>query len=267
MCQLLGMNCNTPTDFTFSFTGFAARGGDTDTHADGWGLAFYEGRGCRSFVDNLPSSASPIAEILKSYPIKTLNMLAHIRKATCGELLLENVHPFQRELWGRSWVFAHNGDVPLCRAPREEVAGVMLNYARATAPIPDPNAQASPTFMPIGDTDSEMAFCLLLNRLAGRYNGMPNTLELYDEVSLAQTIGSGSTRTLTVTRTLTLTPTLRSMPGLRTSRPTTASPQRFCGGAILTRSLAPTTIAGPTPALALTLNPRGGATRAARAWD
>jgi hypothetical protein len=30
MCQLLGMNCNTPTDVTFSFTGFAQRGGRTD---------------------------------------------------------------------------------------------------------------------------------------------------------------------------------------------------------------------------------------------
>ncbi|MEN9451585.1 MAG: glutamine amidotransferase, partial [Pseudomonadota bacterium] len=25
MCQLLGMNCNTPTDIVFSFTGFATR--------------------------------------------------------------------------------------------------------------------------------------------------------------------------------------------------------------------------------------------------
>jgi predicted glutamine amidotransferase len=46
MCQLLGMNCNTPTDVTFSFTGFAQRGGRTDHHADGWGIAFFEGRAC-----------------------------------------------------------------------------------------------------------------------------------------------------------------------------------------------------------------------------
>ena len=45
MCQLLGMNCNTPTDVTFSFAGFAQRGGRTDHHADGWGIAFFEGRG------------------------------------------------------------------------------------------------------------------------------------------------------------------------------------------------------------------------------
>lgn len=45
MCQLLGMNCNVPTDVTFSFTGFAQRGGKTDHHTDGWGIAFLRTRG------------------------------------------------------------------------------------------------------------------------------------------------------------------------------------------------------------------------------
>jgi predicted glutamine amidotransferase len=40
MCQLLAMNCNVPTDICFSFAGFQARGGATDVHADGWGIAF-----------------------------------------------------------------------------------------------------------------------------------------------------------------------------------------------------------------------------------
>ena len=30
MCQLLGMNCNTPTDIVFSFEGFRRRAGLTD---------------------------------------------------------------------------------------------------------------------------------------------------------------------------------------------------------------------------------------------
>jgi predicted glutamine amidotransferase len=34
------MNCNTPTDATFSFSGFSQRGGVTDHHSDGWGIAF-----------------------------------------------------------------------------------------------------------------------------------------------------------------------------------------------------------------------------------
>lgn len=42
MCQLLGMNCNTPTDIGFSFTGFRQRGGLTDHHEDGFGIAFFE---------------------------------------------------------------------------------------------------------------------------------------------------------------------------------------------------------------------------------
>lgn len=39
-CQLLGMNCNTPTDVTFSSRSFAQRGGRTSQHTDGWRIAF-----------------------------------------------------------------------------------------------------------------------------------------------------------------------------------------------------------------------------------
>ena len=46
MCQLLGMNCNTPTDIGFSFAGFRKRGGMTDSHEDGFGIAFFERSEC-----------------------------------------------------------------------------------------------------------------------------------------------------------------------------------------------------------------------------
>src|SRR5471030_27633 len=69
MCQLLGMNCAEPTDVTFSFTGFAARGGVTDHHADGWGIAFFEDKACRLFIDHQSSASSPLAEMVKRYPI------------------------------------------------------------------------------------------------------------------------------------------------------------------------------------------------------
>ena len=64
MCQLLGMNCAEPTDVTFSFTGFAARGGVTDHHADGWGIAFFEDKACRLFIDHQSSASSPLAEMV-----------------------------------------------------------------------------------------------------------------------------------------------------------------------------------------------------------
>lgn len=92
---------NTPTDFCFSFRGFRKRGGRTDRHVDGWGLGFFEGKGYRNFVDTLPSTLSPVASLMCTYPIKTRTVIAHVRLATQGKVGLENVHPFSRELWGR----------------------------------------------------------------------------------------------------------------------------------------------------------------------
>ena len=100
-CQLLGMNCANPTSFALSlWPDFCQRGGSTDVHADGWGLAYYDmpGQGgLRQFHDVEAASTSPLASFLGQQPILTKNMLAHIRYATTGEVDLCNVHPFTRE--------------------------------------------------------------------------------------------------------------------------------------------------------------------------
>lgn len=64
MCELLGMSANVPTDICFSFTGLVQRGGGTGPHKDGWGITFYEGKGCRTFKDPQPSFQSPIAKLV-----------------------------------------------------------------------------------------------------------------------------------------------------------------------------------------------------------
>lgn len=152
MCQLLGMNANTPTDVVFSFTGLASRAHE---HKDGFGIAFFEDdRGLRLFVDHHGARTSPVAELVKCYPIKSRNVVAHIRKATQGRVALENTHPFVRELWGRYWVCAHNGDLKDF-APRLHGA-----------------------FRPVGDTDSERAFCWLMQELAKAHAGTPSVEEL-----------------------------------------------------------------------------------------
>ena len=157
MCQLLGMNCNVPTDICFSFTGFRRRGGATDQHSDGWGIAFFEGRGCRLFLDPVPAVHSPVAELVRNYPIRSTNVIAHIRKATRGVVGLENTHPFMRELWGRYWIFAHNGTLEDF-APRLEGR-----------------------FCPVGTTDSELAFCCILEALREAFPaGMPEVVALAD---------------------------------------------------------------------------------------
>ena len=138
------MNCNVPTDIVFSFTGFATRSCGEDSHKDGWGIAFFEGAAVRHFVDHEAAIVSPIADLIRRWPIKSKNVIAHIRKATQGQVALENCHPFVRELWGHYWVFAHNGDLqnfhPLLDGP----------------------------YRPVGATDSERAFCYLLQQLRRR---------------------------------------------------------------------------------------------------
>ena len=151
MCQLLGLNANTPTDVMFSFTGFSSR---AEEHKDGFGIAFFEDKGVRLFVDAHSAQESPVAEMVRRYPIKSENIVAHIRKATQGRVALENTHPFVRELWGRYWVFAHNGD--------------LKDYA--------PHLHGA--FRPVGSTDSERAFCWLMQELAKAHASVPTTAEL-----------------------------------------------------------------------------------------
>lgn len=165
MCQLLGMNCNTPTDILFSFEGFHRRGGLTDHHADGWGIAFFEGRGVRLYLDDKPSADSPVAALVRQYPIKSENVIAHIRKATQGEINLANCHPFQREIWGQYWIFAHNGN--------------LVDFA--------PTAGCH--YQPVGSTDSEAAFCYIMEQLRQRWCQPPTLDELFEAIEgLAATL-------------------------------------------------------------------------------
>ena len=72
MCELLGMECNVPTDIVFSFAGLASRGGRVGPHRDGWGLALYDGKIARTFLDPDPAAHSPLARFVREHPIKTL---------------------------------------------------------------------------------------------------------------------------------------------------------------------------------------------------
>jgi predicted glutamine amidotransferase len=145
MCQLFSMSSQAAATITFSFTGFSERGGRTADHPDGWGIAFYEGAGCRVFHDDQPACSSTLATYIRTTPIKSNIAIAHVRKATQGPTAVANCHPFQREWRGQPWVFAHNGDLRDWRAP------------------------LSGPYHPVGTTDSEHAFCWLMQELNARF--------------------------------------------------------------------------------------------------
>lgn len=156
------MECNVPTDIVFSFSGLALRGGARGPHADGWGLALYEGRAVRTFLEPAAAAKSPLAKYIRENPIKTLLAIAHVRKRTRGPVNLANTHPFVRELWGRHFTFAHNGTV---RAVRRHPTG---------------------RFHPIGTTDSEHAFCAIMHRLERAFpKGYPDNEALARAVARA----------------------------------------------------------------------------------
>lgn len=147
MCQLLGINSQQRFDTTPLLADFFRRGGNTDNHADGWGIASFD-----SF-DNLQlikheSAAAHCPQVRTFLQQRQLSdrLIAHIRKATFGERLVENTQPFRRSLWGSDWVFAHNGD---------------LHHF-----YPEPNS----LFPVKGGTDSERAFCSLLSDLVQQFD-------------------------------------------------------------------------------------------------
>jgi len=69
--------------------------------------------------------------------ISDLKYVAHFRKATGGALSISNTHPFQF----RDWIFAHNG--------------TLENFS----------PRLGGHYQPVGTTDSELAFCYLLETL------------------------------------------------------------------------------------------------------
>jgi len=89
---------------------------------------------------------SPIARLIQEYPIKSRAVIGHIRQANRGPVALKNTHPFTREQWGSYWTFAHNGQLSDYQ--------ILLQKGK---------------HQPVGETDSEAAFCWLLNELDRKY--------------------------------------------------------------------------------------------------
>jgi glutamine amidotransferase len=145
MCELFALSASAPVEIKLSLAELARHGGQTGIHSDGWGVAFLEGRDVRLIREPSAAAFSPWVQCLQDHPVQSDTVIAHIRHATRGAIELANTQPFVRELGGRVQVFAHNGYLD------DAVLSDKASMQR---------------FQPIGDTDSEAAFCLLLERMA-----------------------------------------------------------------------------------------------------
>ena len=155
MCELFAICAESPIQFQYSLEEFAKHGGLIKPHKSGWGIAAYQGRDSIVMKEPEPAAYSPLINYIANNPIDTSLAIAHVRYATHGNISYENTHPFNRELGGRTHTFAHNGG---------------LEDIKARLPLP------TQRFMPIGETDSEYAFCYLLSQLTKIWDNRTPTI-------------------------------------------------------------------------------------------
>lgn len=176
MCELFGLSCNKAVNISFSFTTLRQK---NPLHSSGWGIGFYRPGG-----ENYPPYATIIKEpisvrdsifnyFLKYGYIRSNIFLSHFRLATVGAQVPLNTHPFQLMVDPRpnssqekSWIFAHGGTI----------GGIQS----------DPRFQS--ILKPYGNTDSEHAFCYLIDQLRQAYFENGFTLSVNAKIRIIQEI-------------------------------------------------------------------------------
>lgn len=113
-------------------------------HKDGWGIAWYDECEIRLVKESRPAAESACVRFIQETQFTTPFAISHVRRANRGAVALRNCQPFVCEMGGTWHAFAHNGDL----------AGI---DAAMPAHLDG--------FRTIGETDSEIAFCALLERL------------------------------------------------------------------------------------------------------
>lgn len=115
-------------------------------HPDGWGVSYY--------INNIPHVIKSDKTAINDSIFKTVSgivssqtVLAHLRKATLGEINILNTHPFQ---FG-SWTFAHNGNIKDFKDKRAIIEKEIYPQFKRFI---------------IGKTDSEVIFYFLISRLS-----------------------------------------------------------------------------------------------------
>jgi len=140
LCELFGFNSD--LEVTVRFYPLERK---AEKH-NSWGVSFFKEGAAVIYKEEKPVYESQLARYIGALGFKTKIAIFHIRHATYGSISYWNCHPFERELFGRSWVFAHTGTVNIL-------------YKKEFEPK---------YYKPIGETDSELAFCYILSEIRRR---------------------------------------------------------------------------------------------------
>src|SRR5260370_14914176 len=115
---------------------------------DGWGLGYYPAGEPSVAVlkEPAPPGGSIRGELVKAWEhLEASLFVLHVRTATWGPNTDANTQPFVRSWGGREWMIGHAGSL--------------------TSRLDE---KFEPAFEPVGATDTERVFCVLLARIAAR---------------------------------------------------------------------------------------------------
>jgi transglutaminase-like putative cysteine protease/predicted glutamine amidotransferase len=115
---------------------------------DGWGLGYYPAGEPSAAVlkEPAPPHGSIRGELVKAWEhLEASLFVLHVRTATWGPNTDANTQPFVRSWGGREWMIGHAGSL--------------------TSRLDE---KFEPAFEPVGATDTERVFCVLLARIAAR---------------------------------------------------------------------------------------------------
>ena len=152
MCELFGISSDYPIDESQELNTFRLRGGQTADNPDGWGLAWWDTGKFQLSKEPTPAYQSALfAHLCET--MRSRLVISHVRKAKFPPIrAMSNTHPFQRVCCGKEWVFAHNDMVA-------DIVDMELS-------------SDNPVCRPLGETDSEYAFCHLLGHIAQHFDSL-----------------------------------------------------------------------------------------------
>lgn len=155
MCEILAFNFNQAVSPAFSFDNFMVR---SARQPHGWGMAWYNGPDAQIVKAPEQASLSSTARWLQqSQQVKSAIILSHLRYKTWGKPQMENTHPFDKQFGRKRWTLVHNG--------------TLNNYKRGLK---------LKHFFPMGATDSEHAFCFLLDRIRMERKALGGVMPSFD---------------------------------------------------------------------------------------
>ncbi len=120
------------------------------TLPDGWGLGYYPGGEPSATVlkEPAPPQGSIRSQLARAWEhLESSLFVLHIRSARWGAITDANTQPFVRSWGRRDWMIGHSGSL-------------------TTRPTDDRGDRG--VFEPIGSTDTEQLFCILMSRFAER---------------------------------------------------------------------------------------------------